>query len=337
MAVNTSSYSVKTYYESLRILETDPIDPGCFDIHPEFQRDFITNYKWSNALVCHFIFHKHLNPLTYHKIYDADGSTHYENLDGKQRSSAFIRLLNDEFVFKNIKSFPHPDRSVNAMLSECDNKYFRQWPEKYRSEFQHMKLNIMTYEFTMDEKMRADFFADVQNSSCTRIGEVLHSYEGTNKLMQRIRGVMEKCGWKRIWKSAKTKKSDRFPYLQVFACMAYHFIKAPDSTKDVTNAELIKWIDADEVVGEHKFEEFSSAARKTIDMMHEFGGIQRANAKNTVLAFFFLIMRKTDTSVILAIGDRFSLTKTLDFPNVRGGADQAYRRYMHLVNDYSAV
>lgn len=337
MAVNTSSYSVKTYYESLRVLETDPIEPGCFDIHPEFQRDFITEYKWSNALICHFIFHKHLNPLTYHKICDADGSTHYENLDGKQRSSAFIRLLNDEFLFKNIKSFPHPDRSVNAMLSECNDKYFRQWPEKYKSEFLHMKLNIMTYEFTMDEKMRSDFFADVQNSSCTRIGEVLHSYEGTNKLMQRIRGVMETSKWTRIWKSAKTKKSDRFPYLQVFACMAYHFIKAPESTKDVTNAELVKWVETDEEVDMHKFSDFSRAAKMTIDIMHEMGGISRASAKNTVLAFFFLILRKTDMSVIQNIGDRFSKTKTLNFPNDLGKADQAYRRYMHLVNDYSAV
>jgi hypothetical protein len=68
--------------------------------------------------------------------------------------------------------------------------------------------------------------------------------------------------------------------------------------------------------------------------MHEMGGISRASSKNTVLAFFFLILRKTDTSVIQAIGDRFSKTKTLKFPSVVGKADQAYRRYMHLVNDY---
>jgi hypothetical protein len=42
-------------------------------------------------------------------------------------------------------------------------------------------------------------------------------------------------------------------------------------------------------------------------------------------------------SVIQNIGDRFSKTKTLNFPNDLGKADQAYRRYMHLVNDYSAV
>jgi hypothetical protein len=335
MAVNTSSYSVKTYHESLRVLETDPIEPGCFDIHPEFQRDFITDYKWSNALICHFIFHKHLNPLTYHKIYDADGSTHYENLDGKQRSSAFIRLLNDEFVFKNIKSFPHPDRSVNAMLSECDKKYFRQWPEKYKSEFLHMKLNIMTYEFTMDEKMRSDFFADVQNSSCTRTGEVLHSYERTNKLMKRIRVVMENCEWKRLQKGTKAK-SDRFPYLQVFACMAYHFIKAPESTKDVTNAELIKWIDLDEVVGEDKFGEFSQAAKKTIDMMCELGTISNATAKSVVMAFFFLFLRKTDQSVIDTIHARHKTTEKLSLPIVRGAADQAHRRYMYIVNVYAA-
>jgi hypothetical protein len=112
-------------------------------------------------------------------------------------------------------------------------------------------------------------------------------------------------------------------------------MKAPESTKDVTNAELVKWIESDEDVDMHKFVDFSRAAKTTIDIMHEMGGISRASAKNTVLAFFFLILRKTDTSVILTIGDRFSKTKTLNFPNDLGKADQAYRRYMHLVNDYA--
>lgn len=332
MAVNTTSNSVKAYFQELRVLETDPVKIGCYDIHPDFQRDFITTSTWSNALICHFIFHKHLNPVIYHKVWDDDGASHYENLDGKQRSCAFIRLLKNEFIFKNTKSSRHPDPSVNEMLSACHDKYFCQWPEKYQNEFLNMKLSVMTYEFTMDEKMRADFFADVQNSSRTRIGEVLHSYLVTNKLMKLIRGVMDECEWRRIWKPVKT---DRFAYLHVFACMAYHYMKAPESTKDVTNAELVKWIESDEDVDMHKFVDFSRAAKTTIDIMHEMGGISRASAKNTVLAFFFLILRKTDTSVILTIGDRFSKTKTLNFPNDLGKADQAYRRYMHLVNDYA--
>jgi len=332
MAVNTSSYSVKTYFEYLRKLESDPITPGCFDIHPEHQREFITSYEWANALICHFIFHNQMNPVIYHRVRDANGVSYYESLDGKQRSSAFIRLLNDEFVFKNTKSFPHTDPAVNDMLSECDNKYFRQWPEKYQSEFLHMKLPVTTYEFTMDEKMRSDFFADVQKASCTRIGEVLNSYKCKNNLMKLILRVMDKSEWQRIWKPVKT---DRYAYLQVFACMAYHFIKAPESTKDVTNTELIKWIDLDEVVGEHKSKEFSKAAKDTIDMMCSMGNIQYAGAKNIALAFFFVILRKTDPSVIDAIRTRFTTkTKKLELPAVRGGADQAYRRYMYLVNDY---
>ena len=331
MAVNTSSVSVKTYFADLRILETDPVKIGCYDIYPEFQRDFITSSTWSNALICHFIFHKHLNPVIYHKVWDADGASHYENLDGKQRSSAFIRLLKNEFIFKNTKSSRHPDVSVNEMLEACDNKYFCQWSEKYQNEFLNMKLSVMTYEFTMDEKMRADFFADVQNSKSTRVGEVLHSYLVTNTLMKLIRGVMEECEWQRIWKPVKI---DRYPYLHVFACMAYHFIEAPESTRDVTNTDLVKWIEKDEPVDERRFKDFSKAAKMTIDVMYEMGGITRASAKNTVMAFFFLVLRKTDTLVIQSIGDRFSKTKTLNFPNDLGKADQAYRRYMHLVNDY---
>jgi hypothetical protein len=329
MAVNTCPVSVKMYYGDLRILETDPIKIGCYDIHPEFQRDIIVTAAWCNDLICHFIFHQHLNPVIYHKV--GKDIPHYENLDGKQRSCAFIRLLKNEFIFKNTKSFPHPVESVNEMLAACDNKYFSQWPERYQDEFLNMKLSVMTYEFTMDEKMRADFFADVQKSKSTRIGEVLHSYLKTNNKMKLIRRVMGECEWQRLWKSVKI---DRFAYLHVFACMAYHFIEAPESTKDVTNAELVRWIEKDEPIDDRKFKEFSNAAKMTIDIMHEMGGINRASAKNTVLAFFFLVLRKTDLSVIQAIGDRFSKTKTLNFPSDLGKADQAYRRYMHLVNNY---
>jgi hypothetical protein len=184
----------------------------------------------------------------------------------------------------------------------------------------------------MDEKMRSDFFADVQKASCTRVGEVLNSYKSKNNLMKLIIRVMDKCDWRRVWKPVKT---DRYAYLQVFACMAYHFIKAPELTRDVTNTELIKWVDLDEVVGEHKAEEFSKAAEDTIDMMHKMGGINYAGAKNTSLAFFFVILRKTDPSVIDTIRIRYTTnTKKMNLPIVRGGADQAYRRYKYLVNDY---
>ena len=331
MAVTTSSYSVKTYFEYLRILESDPIRPGCFDIHPEHQREFITTNEWANALICHFMFHNQLNPVIYHKVRDDDGVSFYESLDGKQRSSAFIRLLKDEFVFKNVKTFPHHDPMVNSMLEACHGKYFRQWPEKYQSEFLHKMIQVTTYDFEMPEKMRADFFADLQNTKRTKIGEVLHSYETTSKLMKLIRGAMKDCEWRRVWKT----KPSRYCDLHVFTCMAYHFIKAPESTKDVANTDLLAWVEnhSDEV-DMNKFNEFLRAAKMTMDIMHQMGGISHASSKNTVLAFFFLILRKTDRAVIAAIGERFSKTKTLDFPNVVGKADQAYRRYMHLVNNY---
>lgn len=331
MAVETSPYSVKTYYEDLRKLEDDPITPGCFDIYPEHQREFVTDAKWSNELICHFIFHGQLNPVIYHKVTDPQGYSYYENLDGKQRSSAFIRLMTDQFVFKNVKSFPHPDKHINDMLTACHAKYFSRWPENYKSEFLHMKIPVTTYGYAMSEAMKADFFKDLQNTRRTRIGEVLHSYEKNRDVLKIIRDIMKTCEWRRVWKTKQT----RFRDLHVFTCMAYHFLVNPTSTKDVTNDQLINWIDKHgNEVSKADLWAFTKLAKKTMDLICELGDVAHASSKNTVVCFFFLLMKNTPGDLIEKIYKKYAETQDLEFPNVIGKSDQAYRRYLHLITTY---
>jgi len=338
MSVSTKEYTVQAYIDNLRRREEDPIKPGCLDIHPEHQRNFVTNLEWANKVICHFMFHKQLNPVIFHTIHRSDGFRYYESLDGKQRSSAFIRLVENKFKFKNVKKHMRSqDSYTTEMLAACDNKYFCDWPANYKSSFLNMGIPVTVYHYTMTEEETTDFFKDLQNSSRTSAGEVLHSFAGTRSIIKIMPEIMKRCESERIWKKKSTRSADkgeRFKDLHVFTCMAYHFLKAPQSNKDVPNEDLIEWVTKE---GNNYTPEmlapFVKAAKKAMDLMDRMD-IGHASAKNKVVCFFFLITRPPPDGVLAAIEQKYTVTQDLELPEVRGRADQAWRWYVHLTNNY---
>jgi hypothetical protein len=321
---------VKDYVSQLRQRQNDPIFEMCYDIHPDHQREFITTDAWKNDLISHVIFHGQLNPVIYHTI-EKNDLTYYENLDGKQRSCAFMDLLNDKLKFKNTKNISHQNDKVNAMLTECSGKYFSQWPIQYQTRFKSMNIPVTLYDYEMDEKTKSDFFADLQNTKRTNIGEVLNAY-GSKKIIQRIRKLMKECNLKKIWNKAPS----RFADLHVFTCMAYHHIKNPLMTNDVDNSDLIEWIEKEgDLVSDEAFDEYSLCVHKTLDFAVKFN-IPHKSAKNNLTCFFFLMQENTAPKVLDAIVEQFRATKTINFPYMVGKSDQAWRRSRFLTTEYIA-
>ena len=183
----------------------------------------------------------------------------------------------------------------------------------------------------MPDNMKTDFFADLQNTKRTTIGEILHPFIKTRKIMALISASMTKYDTKKIWKKEPARKRQ----LAIFACMAYHCLKAPESTKDVSNDALQLWVDKEgNTVDQNAYNVFEGRVFATLDGMHKMGNIPYAGTKNMVLCFFFLVNRETPIDICDKIIAKYKKTKDLEFPNVIGTQDQAYRRYMHLVTTY---
>ena len=335
MSVSTKEYTAQAYIDNLRRRVEDPIKPGSFDIHPEHQRNCVTTLEWANRVVCHFIFHKQLNPVIYHTIQRPDGFRYYESLDGKQRSTAFIRLVENKFVFKNVKKhMKSQDDYTNAMLAACDDKYFSKWPENYKSSFMNMSIPVTVYHYTMTKTETADFFKDLQYSSKSNAGETLHSFADAKEIIKDMTTIMKYCGADRIWKKpARGEKLERHRQLHVFTCMAYHFLKAPESNKDVSNEDLIEWVEKEGDNYKGNMGGFIRAAKRTMDLMATMK-IGHASAKCKVVCFFLLVMKQTPEETISAIQKKFEVTRDLDFPRIVGRNDQAWRLYVHLTNNY---
>lgn len=81
----------------------DDATEGCFgydgklNIRPPYQREFVYNDKKKNAVVNTVMHGFPLNVMYWNKVIDADGTVHYEVLDGQQRTISICQYVTNEF------------------------------------------------------------------------------------------------------------------------------------------------------------------------------------------------------------------------------------------------
>jgi len=330
MAV-TTPIRIDAYIVNLHVSNTDPLTQKCYDIDPDFQRHLVTTSEWHNNLISHLVFHGQLNPLIYHTV-KRGKLRYFENLDGKQRSSALHCFMNDKFRFQNTKTFPHPhDDFVNQLMDECSGRYYSEWPEEYRSHFDTLTIDVCVYPFEMSETMKADFFADLQNSVSASCGEVINTLR-YKKVVKLLKDAMAKYNLKKIWKTPSIRQTD----LLTFANLAYIYFKNPETTRDPVNEDIIDWVATEgNNIDDAKFTEFTACVYKTLDFLHSLD-IPYKSAKNTIIGAFLMFTphRSVPETTLDKIKTKYETTKTLVWPEIQGKPDQGWRRYTYLTTVY---
>lgn len=320
---NTTTPRIIDYYNSLRKKEDDPVFELCYDIYPEHQRDDVQDDAWRSKVISHLIIFGQLNPIVYHKVVRGD-VTYYESLDGKQRSLAIKKLLDDEFRFV-------AQHENSEMLRECNHKYFSQWPLKYQTKFKTISIPVTLYDYEMDEDSKSLFFNNLQYTKKTKVGEVLNAYGNTNIMQIIKKRIVQKINLKHIWKNEPA----RGVHWHIFACMAYYIFKDSETIRDVSADTLIQWVSKE---GNDKFDpervEYLVQAVERVVQLMVYMDVKRRCDRNTLMGFFLLVVRGTPDDVFRRIIETYGRTREFNWPNITGKSDQGWRRYIYLRDVY---
>jgi hypothetical protein len=136
-------------------------DPKRYDINPPHQRGLVKPPKWNVDVIVHLYEFCTLMPIYYHTR-KSDGML--ENLDGKQRTTAIVKYMKNEF--------PLPK---NCGLPRELMGYYKDLPDTIKRRFYNIQipLCVTDAELTRDEIRK--FFSRVQRSSNTTSGECINA------------------------------------------------------------------------------------------------------------------------------------------------------------------
>lgn len=145
---------------------------GVFKMDPEHQRDVVHDLDWQNGIIVSALTHGDVPQVYFHTVIDDDGSVKYESLDGKQRVSAIVNFMTNEFKFSyDVAS----DDGKYTELGILDGKKYIDFPPYMKSKIENCTLSVKIYKDRMSDHEITGFFLIRQHCKSTTLGEKLNA------------------------------------------------------------------------------------------------------------------------------------------------------------------
>jgi len=137
------------------------VNNGIYDIYPDFQRDDHKLVSWKQAVIVHHRKFGSIPTIYYHQNFEKNC---IENLDGKQRTLAFVDYMANKFTIPKSSGLPLEFCCKYNQLSQANKRIF------------DMSVIILTETNTqLSPSEVKEFFKNVQKSSNTSPGEKLNA------------------------------------------------------------------------------------------------------------------------------------------------------------------
>ena len=138
-------------------------EDGLYNLNPEHQRDVVHNDEWKSGIIRSSLKFGDIPPVYFHTKTDDTNLNTYDSLDGKQRCSAIIEYMKNEFEYKC--TYPESFyRKKYDQLSSVD-----------KQKFNNCKIDTKIHNTEMSLEDIQEFFADRQSHKTTTLGEHLNS------------------------------------------------------------------------------------------------------------------------------------------------------------------
>ena len=135
---------------------------GKYDLDPLHQRNVVHGDTWQSKVIESVLLGKPLGSPEFDTVKNEFGLSIFRSLDGKQRLSAIVRFINNEYSFK-------------VDIAPLKNKKFEKWPEIWKDHLLGCEFNICTTTSTLTDDEVTDYFNIKQNTKKTTSGEKLNS------------------------------------------------------------------------------------------------------------------------------------------------------------------
>ena len=142
------------------------VQRGKYDLNPLHQREVVHGDSWQSKIIDSVMSGKPLGSPEFDTVKNEVGLSIYRSLDGKQRLSAIVRFLNNQYSFK-------------VDIIPLKNKTFDKWPVIWQDHLLGCEFNICTTTATLSDDEVTEYFQIKQNTKKTSSGETLNSVLST--------------------------------------------------------------------------------------------------------------------------------------------------------------
>jgi hypothetical protein len=322
--------SIAYYVNGVTRSKEDPKRSGCYDIFPPHQREDVHTDEWANRMIAHKIAYGHIDPIKFHTVHMDNGCSYFENLDGKQRSLGFLKLVHGGLVFRN-----YDTTDETGTLDLIDGKPLAEWPNHVRDWFLHnCTLTIRTSQQTLTDERRKRFFTDCQDIKRTSGGEHLNANPETAvnvalfKIMKGMKNTIHQVF------PSEGRDNSRLVALGVMNSLAFQYFDNGKTSRNFLSGEKARtWNETFTEFSDNDIVAFCKILKAAFDLMISLN-VKNKSAKAVSHAFFFIYSMKTPPEVIMKIRQRHAELGYVQWPNDGGDHCAGWRRYKYLVGDY---
>lgn len=207
---------------------------GVFKMDPEHQRDVVHNKKWQNGIIVSALTHGDVPQVYFHTVIEEDGSVKYESLDGKQRVSAIVNFMTNEFKFSyDVAS----DDGKYAELGVLNGKKYIDFPPAMKSKIENCTLSVKIYKSEMSNSEITGFFLTRQHCKPTTLGEKLNaSLSSVSR-----EGALIVLSTKRYKQICALDRMARYKGLEVVGHVGYAYHAKSLSDINGKNGTVLEW------------------------------------------------------------------------------------------------
>jgi hypothetical protein len=283
---------------------------GSYDLEPEHQREVVHNDKWQSEVVKYLMEGKPLGCPEFDSVLDEDGVPKYRSLDGKQRCSAIVRFMTNQYAFK-------------SNIPGIKGKKFMDWSKEWRTHLERSQFAICQSDSTFNDDEVSQFFMTKQNTKTTKTGEKLNSIN--SERIKLCRDIVTKVALKR---------TDRHAGLEMVSRMIYLIANIDSGRKlDPKPAVLINYMKRIGLNDENLFNQYESFINKTICLNNSITYENQHN-KTSLLPLLTLILRRPYNFNDISNFVIEKLDNKKFYENVGGDHDATMDRSKRLIDAY---
>ena len=292
---------------------------GLYELNPEHQRNIVHDEQWMVGVLHSSFYFKDIPTVYFYKKPHSNGTFVYVSLDGKQRCSAIIGYMLDEFRYTET----FPPEMTNKLYSELDTIS--------KHKFDHNLVDAKIYQGDMTNIQISKFFQCHQVTKVTNLGEMLNSCL-TSELRHTLNHILQNDTTLLYYLARLKKKTQRFEHLDILARMAFVFSHPTDS-KDPSNDQIYTWWKTVSFDKEDS-KKFAKAAETNCKILCR-SDIKHASSRGIYMCFMkFIVLHPYEINILCDVLDQVEI----NMPDTKGDKHVSQPKYeylLELVDDFA--
>jgi len=252
-----------------------------------------------------------LPAVYFHTRFKPNGNGYFESLDGKQRCSAVVSFIDDEFPYEA----PHP--------STMTGKYFSELSQFDQYRVLNARLDLKIQRRTLPDSIIETMFHNLQDAKVTTVGEHLNSTK-TSRIRALVAMALRtnhelSASLHRIKRDPK-----RFAHLEILARMGFLYMNptVPDPEKE----ELLHWWRTGDITN---FQNFVNSVVQICNFLVS-NSIRGPQAKTVYLPYMRVALNRPQ--LMAKIASKIASGDRPDFSHVGGNHSAGMARYELLLS-----